>query len=103
MVVKLYLDRGRDFVYRVADGYAKGNPAITIHSGYGMLGQGNEKVLRTDFSQGYEIVDGPEPDIPNTAVVKASCGQEMTLELDNIDKNQDISEVTIRGVKYAPA
>ena len=38
----------------------------------------------------------------NVVEVMASCGQKTTLNLDNIDENQPISEVTVRGVKYIP-
>ena len=53
----------------------------------------------------YEAIDNyynGKTKTPNTAVIKASCGQEMTLELGDIDKNQDINEVTIREVTYTP-
>ena len=38
----------------------------------------------------------------NTVVISAKCGQEATLKLDDIDENQEITEVTIRGVTYVP-
>ena len=40
---------------------------------------------------------------PNAVVLKAECGQEMTVSLESIDESQTISEVTVRGVKYVPA
>lgn len=94
--------------YRFVDGPHAGKLAFSIPKNKGgalggrpwvlhLKDQNNKKLLYLDA---FEVVE-PEP--KNIVTVKATCGQEMTLELDNIDKNQDISEVTIRGVRYTPA
>lgn len=38
----------------------------------------------------------------NIVEVTSSCGQKVTVKLDDIDEDQDIEEVVIRGVKYVP-
>lgn len=46
-----------------------------------------------DFIESYE-------EKPNKVSILAKCGQKMEIALSEIDKNQEIGEVVIRGVKY---
>lgn len=104
--MKIYYKYEDGHKFYLADGPDKGELVLHIKPGYGTLvnlnDNGKRKRVVLDLSIDVEVVNGPVPDVRNEAVIKASCGQKMTLELNEIDKNQDISEVTIRGVTYVP-
>ena len=48
----------------------------------------------------YNSLSEEYPDQENKIHVSAKCGQKAEFDLDSIDSEQEIDEVTIRGVKY---
>ena len=48
----------------------------------------------------YDGLSEEYPELENKVRVSAKCGQKAEFDLDSIDSEQEIDEVTIRGVKY---
>ena len=92
--------------YKYVDGPNKGHVAFSIPKN-DFEGVEYELLNRVHLGKSHVVFDGFEllenERALNTAVIKASCGQSVTLDLEGIDNNQDIDEVTIRGVRYTPA
>ena len=104
-MTKLYLDIRNGWQFKLASGPHKGKVIIEIANGYGTLIEMTDSKYKgqlvTDFGN-FKIVDGPEPDVPNTAVIETICGQKMKFQLDELDEDQVISSVEVRGKTYVP-